>query len=133
MATLAPFMFDDFYLLTPPPPAGAPAPPPLPTPITLDLILGSLGQSADYTALLDGSVLFKHEKVSHTNVFLGDASSLSGKTLSIVGTIVDMPGTDNNLTLILKVNGGVNQLNQSFSAAGTTGDNVNFSLIVRFL
>ena len=128
--SLSPFMYDDFYRLPPPPPAGTPAPEPIP--VTLDFILGAVGQSADYTATLDGTVLYKHEKVSHTNVLLGDASSLGGKTLTINGFIVDMPGTSNELTLDFKITGGVDPLSQSFSATATTGDQVNFSVIVRF-
>lgn len=128
--TLAPFVFDDFYQLSIPPTPDAPAS--SPNQVSLDIILGSPGQSADYTSLLDGTVLFKHEKVSHRNVILGDTSTLPNKVLSIIGNIIDMPGTNDQLTLDFRVKGGVADLKKSFTIAGTTGDSVNFSIIVRF-
>jgi len=128
---LTPFTYDDYYQLTNAAPPGAP--PPAPTPVTMDFILGSLGQSADYTAILDGKVLYKHEKVSHKTIPLGDTSTLTNKVLSVVGIIVDMPGTDDNLTLDFTVKGGVSPLTQSYSVKGTTGDMVNFSVIIRFI
>ena len=129
--SLSPFLYDDFYQLTTPPPAGTP--PPAPRAVTMDLIFGSLGQSADYTVTLDTTTLFQDEKDSHKNIPLGDTASLAGKTLKVVGNILDMPGTDNKLTLDFNIKGGVSPLTKPYSVTATTGDAVDISLIVQFI
>jgi hypothetical protein len=130
MAVLPPFIFDDYYQVTNPPVPGTPDP--APAPVTMDFILGSLGQSATYTAILDGKSIYTHEHVSHKNIPLGDTAILANKVLSIVGNIVNIPGTDNNLTLDFTVNGGMSRLVKSYFVQGTAGDIVNFSIIIRF-
>jgi hypothetical protein len=99
----------------------------------MDLIFGSLGQSADYTLMIGATTVFHDEKVSHTDIPLGDTLSLAGKILTVVGNIIDMPGTNDSLTLTFNIKGGVNALTQSFSVAATTGDNVAISITVHFI
>ncbi len=159
---LPPFFYDEIYELSTPVTAGTPAassgpastpgssaadpglapassasppasPAPVPTPVTMDLILGSVGQSADWSAHLDDITLFDHELESQINVPLGDTSSLSGKVLDIIGNIVDMNDTDNNLNLDFNIRGGAEPLSLSFTVAGNPGDVVRFLLRVEFL
>jgi hypothetical protein len=130
------FTADDIYQLTAPAApvsSSAPASAPAPTPVTMDVILGSGGQSAAWSADLDGTTLVDHERISQTNVPIGNTSTLSGMTLRVVGNIVDMPLTDNNLNLDFTVRGGVTTLNKSFTVVGSPGDMVRFLLRVTFL
>jgi hypothetical protein len=119
---LTPFTYDDYYVLEPHQDPN----------ITMDFILGSPGQSADYTVQLDSTVLYNHQKTSLKDVNLGTPATLKDKILTVVGILTDMSGTDNNLTLDLKVTGGKAPLDVPYSVVATTGDTLPYSYTVRF-
>jgi hypothetical protein len=100
--------------------------------ITLDLIFGSLGQSPNYDIDLDGNSLVSAGTASITDFIVGTDTVLVGKVLKVTGNIVDMPGTDDKLTLTYRVKGGVSTLQRNFSVTGTTGDDVDFFITIRF-
>ena len=118
---LAPFLYDDYYQLK-----GDGSS------ITLDLIFGSLGQSPNYTVTLDSNVLIPHRTTSVKNFPLGSDTNINNMVLVITGAIVDMPGTNDVLSLDLNLKGGVHSLVQHYSVTGTTGDHVDISITIRF-
>jgi hypothetical protein len=100
--------------------------------ITLDLIFGSLGQSPNYDIDLDGNSLASGGTASIKDFIVGTDTVLVGMVLKVTGNIVDMPGTNDKLTLTYRVKGGVSTLQQDFSVTGTTGDHVDFFITIRF-
>lgn len=120
----SPFISDSYYPLTEDL-----------SPATADLIFGAIGQSPNYTVYLNMFPIpgYTHVAESKTNIPLGDNTSLKGKILTIVGNIVDMPISDNLLTLDVTINGGKNKLQKSFSVSTITGDAVAVSITIRFI
>jgi hypothetical protein len=119
----SPFLYDDYYQLK----ADI-------SPITLDLIFGTIGQSPNYTVYLDDTALanLTHCGVSKKNIPVGNNTNLNGRILTIVGNLVDIPGTDDTLTLVMAVKGGKTDLTKKYSVTTTTGDAAALSLTIRF-
>jgi hypothetical protein len=103
------------------------------TDITLDVIIGDIGQSPDISVKLNSRKLLTNSKQSVSKLLIGNDSELDGKVLRINGNIADTSKDSNKIELTLKVKGGVGDINKKFSVTvQEEGEVAIFSLVIRF-
>lgn len=103
------------------------------SPILLDVLIGDVGQSPDYTVRLNTKKLLDHSKVSVKNFDLGLDKDIENKKLRINGNISDASKDSNLIELTVKVKGGVEDFKKKFTVTvDNEGEVVIFSIVIRF-
>jgi hypothetical protein len=101
--------------------------------VTLDVLIGDVGQSPDYNVRLNLKKLLEHAKDSIKNYVLGVDKDLENKKLRISGDITDTSKDSNRIELTLKLKGGVEDFKKKFTVTvGDEGEVVAFSIVFRF-
>jgi hypothetical protein len=101
--------------------------------ILLDVLVGDVGQSPDYTVRLNTKKLLDHSKVSVKNFDLGIDKDIENKKLRINGNIADASKDTNLIELTIKVTGGVSEFKKKFTVTvDDEGEVVLFSIVIRF-
>lgn len=101
--------------------------------VTLDVIIGSVGQNPDITVKLNTKKLLEHEKNTIRNLFIDTDESLPGKVLKVSGCVVDTSSDTNKIEVTLKVKGGIEDLTKKFTVTvDEDGEQVDLSFIIRF-
>jgi hypothetical protein len=108
--------------------------------LLLDVLIGDIGQSTDYSIKLNTKKILEHEKESIRNFPLkgpNDKDSIDneliGKVMRINGNIVDMPENSNKIDLTVKLKGGKEPFSKKFSVTVEEGETVVFSLVFRLV
>jgi hypothetical protein len=110
------------------------------SPITLDVLIGDIGQSTDFNVKLASKRILEHQKESIKNFPVKSPNNedsvdtdLIGKVLRINGNIVDMPENTNKIDLTVRLKGGTVPFPKKFSVTVEEGETVDFSIVFRFV
>ena len=103
------------------------------TKITMDLIVGPMGQSPDIDVRLNTKKLLEGFNQSIKDLLIDVDSKLDGKVLRITGNILDVAKDSNKIEVTLKIKGGVTEFNKKFTVTvEEDGEHVDIAFTIRF-
>ncbi|WKL47509.1 hypothetical protein Q1W71_21440 [Flavobacterium pectinovorum] len=104
------------------------------TPVTLEVITGSVGQTSAIDAKIEGVLNIENANGGISETTIGENKSLQGRTLIISCTITDTSRDTNYTELRVRLRGGVNFAeNQLFFTVENEGESVNYQCIIHLV